>query len=71
MIGGSLFAIALGVMAFGATGTLTDFLPVSSGPVTVGVAIIGLIASILSGLFLVAFADICYLLIDIEKNSRR
>ena len=70
MIGGSLFAIALAVMAFGATGTLTDFLP-SSGPVTVGIAIIGLIASILSGLFLVAFADICYLLIDIEKNSRR
>ena len=66
-----MFAIALGVMAFGVTGTLTDFLPMSSGPVTVGVAIIGLIASILSGLFLVAFADICYLLIDIQKNSRR
>jgi len=71
MIGGSLFAIALAVMAVGATGTLTDFLPISSGPVTVGIAIIGLIASILSGLFLVAFADICYLLIDIEKNSRK
>ncbi len=70
MIGGSLFAIGLGVLAFGATGTLTDFLPVSSGPVTVAIAIISLIASILAGLFLVAFADICYLLIDIEKNSR-
>lgn len=71
MIGGSLFAIALAVMAIGATGALTDFLPLSAGPATVGIAIAGLIASILTGLFLVAFADICYLLIDIEKNSRK
>ena len=71
MVGGSLFAIALAVMAFGATGTLTDFLPLSAGLGTVAIAIIGLIASILTGLFLVAFADVCNLLIDIEKNTRQ
>jgi hypothetical protein len=71
MVGGSLFAIALAVMAFGATGTLTDFLPLTGGLGTVAIAIIGLIASILTGLFLVAFADVCNLLIDIEKNTRQ
>ncbi len=70
MVGGSLFAIALAVLAVGATGTLTDFLPISGGVGTVVIAIVGLIASILLGLFLVAFADVCNVLIDIEKNTR-
>jgi hypothetical protein len=69
MIGGSLFSIALAIMSFGATGALTDFLPVT-GLGTVAIAIVALIASILTGLFLVAFADVCYVLIDIEKNTR-
>lgn len=70
MIGGSLFAVALAVMALGATGTLTDFLPLTAGMGTVAIAIAGLIVSILLGLFLIAFADVCYVLIDIEKNTR-
>jgi hypothetical protein len=70
MIGGSLFSIALAVLALGGTGALTDFIPLSAGLGTVGIAVVGLIASILSGLFLVAFADVCYVLIDIEKNTR-
>jgi hypothetical protein len=70
MVGGSLFSIALGVMALGATGALTDFLPLSAGLGTVGIAVVGLIASVLSGLFLLAFADVCYVVIDIEKNTR-
>jgi hypothetical protein len=69
MIGGSLFSIALAIMSFGATGALTDFLPVT-GLGTVAIAVVALIASILSGLFLVAFADVCYVLIDIEQNTR-
>jgi len=71
MIGGSLFSIALAVLALGGTGALTDFIPLSAGLGMVGIAVVGLIASILSGLFLVAFADLCYVLIDIEKNTRQ
>jgi hypothetical protein len=70
MVGGSLFSIALAVIALGGTGALTELIPFSAGLGTVGIAVIGLIASILSGLFLVAFADICYVLVDIEKNTR-
>jgi hypothetical protein len=70
MIGGSLFSIALAVLALSGTGALADFLPLSAGMGTVAIAIAGLIASILSGLFLVAFADVCYVLVDIEKNTR-
>jgi len=70
MVGGSLFSIALAVLALSGTGALTDFPPLSSGLGTVGIAVVGLITSILSGLFLVAFADVCYVLIDIEKNTR-
>jgi hypothetical protein len=70
MIGGSLFSIALAIMSVGASGALTDFLPLGAGLGTVAIAIVALIASILSGLFLVAFADVCYVLIDIEKNTR-
>ena len=70
MIGGSLFSIALAVLALGGTGALTDFIPLSAGLGTVGIAVVGLIASILSGLFLLAFADLCHVLIDIERNTR-
>jgi len=70
MIGGSLFSIALAVLALSGTGALADFIPLSAGMGTVGIAIAGITVSILSGLFLVAFADVCYVLIDIEKNTR-
>jgi hypothetical protein len=70
MIGGSLFSIALAVMSFGASGALADFLPLNAGIGTVVIAVAGLIASILCGLFLVAFADLCHVMIDIERNTR-
>jgi hypothetical protein len=70
MVAGSLFSIALAIMSVGATGALTDFLPLGSGPGTVAIAIVALVGSILSGLFMVAFADVCYVLIDIEQNTR-
>src|SRR4030042_1184820 len=57
MIGGSLFSIALAVMALGASGTLTELVPLSAGLGTLGIAIVGLITSVLVGLFLIAFAD--------------
>lgn len=69
-VGGSLFSIALAVLALIGTGALTDFIPLSAGMGTVGIAVVGLVASILIGLFLVAFADVCYVLIDTEKNTR-
>ena len=71
MIGGSIFSIALVVIALSGAEALTDLIPLSAGLGTVGIAVAGLIASILSGLFLVAFADLCYVLIDIEKNTRK
>lgn len=70
MIGGSLFSIALAVMALGATGALTELMPLSAGLGTLGIALVGLIASVLSGLFLIAFADLCNVLVDIERNTR-
>jgi len=36
----------------------------------VGIAIVGVIVSVLYGLFLLAFADLCYVLMDIERNTR-
>jgi hypothetical protein len=69
MIGGSLFSIALAVLALGASGTLTELVPLSAGLGTLGIAIVGLITSVLVGLFLIAFADLCHVLIDIEKNT--
>jgi hypothetical protein len=70
MIGGSLFSIALAVLALGASGTLTEILPLSAGLGTLGIAIVGLITSVLVGLFLIAFANLCHVLIDIETNTR-
>jgi uncharacterized integral membrane protein len=70
MIGGSLFSIALAVLALGASRTLTEILPLSAGLGTLGIAIVGLITSVLVGLFLIAFADLCHVLVDIETNTR-
>src|SRR4030042_1157149 len=49
MIGGSLFSIALAVLALGASGTLTELVPLSAGLGTLGIALVGLITSILVG----------------------
>lgn len=70
MIGGSLFSIALAVMALGASQALAELMPLSAGLGTLGIALVGLIASILFGLFLIAFSDLCNVLIDIERNTK-
>jgi hypothetical protein len=70
MIGGSLFSIALAVIALGASGALAEIVPLSGGLGTLGIAILGLVTSVLSGLFLIAFADLCYVIVDIERNTR-
>lgn len=70
MIGGSLFSIALAVIAAQGTEGLKQFMPWGTGIGMVGIAIVGVIASVLYGLFLLAFADLCYVLMDIEGNTR-
>jgi hypothetical protein len=70
MVGGTLFSIALAVIAAQGAGAFSEFIPWSTGPGMVGIAIVGVVVSILFGLFLLAFADLCYVLIDIEINTR-
>jgi hypothetical protein len=70
MVGGTLFSIALAVIAVQGGGGFSEFMPWAAGLGTAGIAIGGVVGSILAGLFMVAFADLCYLLIDIESNTR-
>jgi hypothetical protein len=70
MVGGSLFSIALAVIGVQGAGEFSEFIPWGAGLGMVGIAIVGVIVSILCGLFLVAFADLCYVLMDIESNTR-
>ncbi|MBM3118848.1 MAG: zinc ribbon domain-containing protein [Chloroflexi bacterium] len=70
MVGGSLFSIALAVIAAQGTEGFSEFIPWASGVGMVGIAIVGVIVSVLYGLFLLAFADLCYVLMDIERNTR-
>jgi hypothetical protein len=70
MVGGSLFSIALAVIGIQGAGEFSELIPWSAGLGMVGIAIVGVIVSILFGLFLVAFADLCYVLMDIERNTR-
>ncbi len=70
MVGGTLFSIGLAVIAAGAAGQFSELIPWAAGLGTAGIAIAGVILSILLGLFLIAFADLCYVLIDIESNTR-
>ncbi len=70
MVGGSLFSIALAVIAAQGTEELKQFIPWAQGVGMVGIAIVGVIASVLYGLFLIAFAELCYVLMDIEENTR-
>ena len=69
MVGGSLFSIALAVIGVQGAGEFSEFIPGGAGLGVVGIAIVGVIVSILYGLFLVAFADLCYVLMDIERNT--
>jgi len=70
MVGGTLFSIALAVIAAQGAGAFSDFIPWSMGLGIVGIAIVGVVVSILLGLFLLAFADLCCVLVDIESNTR-
>jgi hypothetical protein len=70
MVGGSLFSIALAVIGGQGVGAISQFIPGGGSLGMLGIAIIGVIGSILYGLFLVAFADLCFVLIDIERNTR-
>src|SRR4030042_296658 len=70
MVGGTIFSIALAVIAAQGAGAFSEFIPWSTGPGMVGVAVVGVVVSILIGLFLLAFSDLCYVLIDIETNTR-
>jgi hypothetical protein len=70
MVGGSIFSIALAVIGVQGAGAFSQFIPWDAGLGMVGIAIVGVIVSILYGLFLVAFADLCYVLMDIERNTR-
>jgi len=70
MLGGTLFSIALAVIAAQGMEELVAFIPWGAGLGVMGIAIVGVVVSILLGLFLVAFADLCCVLIDIEENTR-
>ena len=70
MVGGTLFSIALAVIAAQGMEELVDFIPLGTGIGMVGIAVVGVVVSILFGLFLIAFADLCCVLIDVEGNTR-
>jgi len=70
MIGGALFSIALAVIGTQGAGEFSEFIPWDAGLEIVGIAVVGVVVSILGGLFLVAFADLCYVLMDVERNIR-
>jgi len=72
-VGGSLLSIAAAVMAAQGVTFLKDLVPEVAGAAGVGAAVIavgGVVVSVLCGLFLVAFADLCNVAIDIEQNTR-
>jgi hypothetical protein len=70
MVGGSLFSIALAVIGVQGTGELSKFIPWGAGLGMVGIAVVGVVVSILFGLFLLAFSDLCYVLMNIESNTK-
>jgi hypothetical protein len=70
MVGGTLFSIALAVIAVQGAGEFSEFIPWGIGVGTASTAVAGVVVSILFGLFLIAFADLCCVLIDIESNTR-
>ncbi len=69
IVGGSLFSIALAVITAQGIEGLKEFMPWAAGFGMVGIAVAGIVVSILYGLFLLAFADLCYVLMDIEANT--
>ena len=72
--GGSLFSIAAAVMAAQGVTFFENLVPEFGGVVGVDAAVIGIggvIISILGGLFLLAFAELCSVAMDIAQNTRQ
>jgi hypothetical protein len=72
-LGGSLLSIAAAVMAAQGVTFLEGLVPEVGGTMGVGavvVAVGGIVVSVLVGLFLLAFAELCNVAIDIEQNTR-
>lgn len=72
-VGGSLLSIAAAVMAAQGVTFLEGLVPEIGGTVGVGAAVVavgGVVVSVLVGLFLLAFAELCNVAIDIEQNTR-
>ena len=69
MGGGTIFSIALAVIGAQGVGEFSQFIPWNTGFGMVGIVVVGVVVSILGGLFLVAFADLCYVLMDVERNT--
>jgi hypothetical protein len=69
VVGGTLFSIALAVIGAQGSGEFSDFIPWGTSLGMVGIAVVGVVVSILGGLFLVAFADLCHVLMDVERNT--
>lgn len=70
IIGGPLFSIALAVIAAQGTKEMEGLIPWASEVGMLGLAFFGVVITVLYGLSMLAFADLCYVLIDIERNTR-
>lgn len=77
LVGGSLFSIALGVLSITVAQSMQMEAPSPWGFVPLegilGAAIIifvGVVVSVLLGLFCLAFAELCYVAMDMEENTR-
>jgi predicted RNA-binding Zn-ribbon protein involved in translation (DUF1610 family)/uncharacterized integral membrane protein len=73
LVGGSLISIAAAVLIAAGTTLVEQQLPQIStwGMGALATAIGGIILSVLYGLLALAFADLCWVLMDIEANTRQ
>jgi hypothetical protein len=72
-VGGSLLSIAAAYMAAQGVTFLNNLVPEVAGAAWLGavvIGIVGVVVSVLGGLFFVAFAELCNVVIDIEQNTR-
>ena len=73
LVGGSLFSIAMAVMASQGVASIADvsnIFPEAAGAGIALMALVGIIMSLLWGLFLLAFAELCAAVVDIEQRTR-
>jgi len=72
-VGGSILSIAAAVMAAQGVTFLENIVPEVAGATWIGAVIMGVggvVVSVLGGLFLLAFAELCNVAIDIEQSTR-